>query len=118
MCQATGRKSTAELDKYSGKIHASLYRHSSGALVFGAGTVQWRGLMPIMIAVHPPMPWQATMNLFGDMNVLPGTPQAGLTILHLQTIILHRFCNNTLTHNQNINTSSFINISGTCRCWW
>src|SRR5690242_19563361 len=60
----------------------TLYRHAIGALVFGAGTVQW--------------PWgldsnhdnsgtgtdvnmqQATINLFADMTVQPSTLQAGL----------------------------------------
>jgi hypothetical protein len=62
--------------------HLTLYRHASGALVFGAGTVQW--------------PWgldsnhdnsgtgtdvnmqQATINLLADMTAQPATLQAGL----------------------------------------
>ena len=60
----------------------SLYRHSSGALVFGAGTVQWSwgldgghwGGFPV---VSPEMQ-QATVNLFADMGVQPGTLQTGL----------------------------------------
>jgi hypothetical protein len=61
----------------------TLYRHSSGALVFGAGTVQWswgldsnhdRGSAP------PSTPMQqATVNLLADMGVQPLTLQAGLT---------------------------------------
>ncbi len=62
--------------------HLSLYKHSSGALVFGAGTVQWawgldgnhdRG----NDAPSPDMQ-QATVNLFADMGVQPATLAAGL----------------------------------------
>jgi len=84
--------------------HLTLYRHESGALVFGAGTVQWSwGLdahhdnesgLPSRIAagwsgrfdvpsrsvrvgVDPRAPdvqvQQATLNLFADMGVQPGT---------------------------------------------
>ncbi|MEV4348600.1 DUF4082 domain-containing protein [Actinoplanes sp. NPDC049596] len=61
----------------------TLYRAPSGALVFGAGTVQWswgldsnhdRGSG----AASTPMK-QATVNLLADMGVQPGTLQAGLT---------------------------------------
>ncbi len=60
----------------------TMYRHSSGALVFGAGTVQWswgldsnhdRGNDPADISMQ-----QATVNLFADMGVQPLTVQAGL----------------------------------------
>jgi hypothetical protein len=63
--------------------HMSLYRHASGALVFGAGTVQWAwgldanhdrsGGEPDDIRVQ-----QATVNLFADMSVEPLTLQPGL----------------------------------------
>ncbi|MBB6612666.1 DUF4082 domain-containing protein [Pontibacter sp. Tf4] len=66
-----------------GKVHhLSLYRHSSGAWVFGAGTVQWswgldsnhdRG----SAAASPDMQ-QATVNLFADMGVQPASLQSGL----------------------------------------
>src|SRR5678816_2722501 len=55
--------------------HLSLYRHSSGAMVFGAGTVQWawgldnkhdRGSAPADVRMQ-----QATVNLFADMGVQP-----------------------------------------------
>ena len=60
----------------------TLYRHSSGALVFGAGTVQWtwgldsnhdRGSARPSLAMQ-----QATMNLLADMGAQPLTPAAGL----------------------------------------
>jgi hypothetical protein len=61
----------------------SLYRHSSGALVFGAGTVQWSwGLDGShyggTTTISPEMQ-QATVNLFADMGVQPGSLQSGLT---------------------------------------
>ena len=60
----------------------SLYRHSSGALVFAAGTVQWswgldethdRGTSIPDVRMQ-----QATVNLFADMGVQPATLQNGL----------------------------------------
>jgi hypothetical protein len=63
--------------------HMTLYRHSSGALVFGSGTEQW----PWGLDVNHDMAGgaydvrmaQATVNLFADMNVQPSTLQAGLS---------------------------------------
>jgi hypothetical protein len=64
-------------------VHSlTLYRHASGARVFGAGTVQWawgldsthdRGGTPSDQRMQ-----QATVNLFADMGVQPATLQAGL----------------------------------------
>jgi hypothetical protein len=60
----------------------TLYRHSSGALVFGGGTVQWswgldsdhdRGNAPADLAMR-----QAVVNLFGDMGVAAGSLQPDL----------------------------------------
>jgi hypothetical protein len=65
----------------------TLYRYSSGALVFGAGTTQWPwGLdgqhddYPLFNGVTIPdvRMQQATINLFADMGVQPGTLQSGL----------------------------------------
>ena len=66
--------------------HLTLYRAPSGALVFGAGTIQWpwgldsnyddvvgRGGDPA-----DPRMQQATVNLLADMTVQPGTLQPGL----------------------------------------
>jgi hypothetical protein len=61
----------------------TMYRHASGARVFGAGTVQWswgldsnhdRAGTPVSQIMQ-----QATVNLFADMNVQPANLQAGLT---------------------------------------
>jgi N,N-dimethylformamidase beta subunit-like protein/uncharacterized protein DUF4082/Big-like domain-containing protein/purple acid phosphatase-like protein len=60
----------------------SLYRHPSGALVFGAGTVQWswgldsshdRGSLAADVRMK-----QATVNLFADMGAQPGSLTSGL----------------------------------------
>jgi Domain of unknown function (DUF4082)/Bacterial Ig-like domain/Bacterial Ig domain len=60
----------------------TLYRHSSGARVFGAGTVQWSwgldsnhdlGSLPADVRMQ-----QATVNLLADMNSQPGSLQPGL----------------------------------------
>jgi Domain of unknown function (DUF4082)/Bacterial Ig-like domain/Calx-beta domain/Bacterial Ig domain/Purple acid Phosphatase, N-terminal domain len=60
----------------------TLYRHPSGALVFGAGTVQWswgldenhdRGSPVRHVAIE-----QATVNLFADMGAQPRTLGSGL----------------------------------------
>ncbi|MCW5920770.1 MAG: DUF4082 domain-containing protein [Saprospiraceae bacterium] len=60
----------------------SLYRHSSGAYVFGAGTVQWSwGLDEVHDRGNEPTSpdmQQATINLFADMGVQPATLMAGL----------------------------------------
>lgn len=66
--------------------HLMMYRASSGALVFGAGTVQWSwGLdsdhdNSFGFSNPPPDPnmQQATVNLFADMGVQPATLQGGL----------------------------------------
>jgi Domain of unknown function (DUF4082)/Fibronectin type III domain/Bacterial Ig domain len=69
--------------------HLTLYKAPSGALVFGAGTVQWSwGLANINAwesettepANKPADPnlEQATVNLFGDMGAQPGSLSTGL----------------------------------------
>jgi hypothetical protein len=65
--------------------HLTLYRAASGALVFGAGTVQWAwGLNSNHDGDAQPAPsqamQQATVNLLADMgNVQPVTLMSGLT---------------------------------------
>jgi hypothetical protein len=65
--------------------HMTMYRAPSGALVFGAGTVQWTWGLD---ANHDTLYYsgfpadlnmqQATLNLFADMGVQPATLQPGL----------------------------------------
>lgn len=63
--------------------HMSLYRAASGALVFGAGTVQWSwgldGDHDPGTSTEDENVQQATVNLFADMGVQPATLQANLT---------------------------------------
>src|SRR5215469_9054492 len=63
--------------------HLTLYRASSGALVFDAGTVQWSwGLNSNhdgdQVATNTNMQ-QATVNLLADMGAAPGSLVSGLT---------------------------------------
>ena len=96
----------------------SLYRHSSGALVFGAGTVQWSwGLdgnhWGGNTTVSPEMQ-QATVNLFADMGVQPGSLQSGLVAASASTDATAPSA--TLTAPSNGSTfpsGSTINITGT-----
>ncbi|MBL0334034.1 MAG: DUF4082 domain-containing protein [Chitinophagaceae bacterium] len=63
--------------------HLSLYRHNNGALVFGAGTVQWSWGLDAnhdgSSSAEDERMQQATVNLFADMGVLPDNLQSGLT---------------------------------------
>ena len=64
--------------------HLTMYRAPSGALVFGAGTVQWAwGLDNNHSggsgATSDDAVRQATVNLFADMGVQPATLQSGLS---------------------------------------
>jgi Domain of unknown function (DUF4082)/Bacterial Ig-like domain/Bacterial Ig domain len=66
--------------------HLTLYRAASGALVFGAGSVQWQwgldGNHDIQPDIGPADPdlnvQQSTLNLLADMGVQPATIQPGL----------------------------------------
>ena len=62
--------------------HLTLYRASSGALVFGSGTVQWAWGLDSNHDLGSSAPdsrmQQATVNLFADMSVQPATLQSGL----------------------------------------
>jgi hypothetical protein len=80
-----GRVKLSETELGGQTHHLSLYRHQpSGALVFGAGTVQWswgldsvhdRGNGPEDVRMQ-----QATVNLLADMEVTPATLQSGLVL--------------------------------------
>jgi hypothetical protein len=66
----------------------TMYRASSGALVFSSGTVQWAWGLDVNHDTNPDTGpsapdlnmQQATLNLFADMGVAPATPQAGLVV--------------------------------------
>jgi PKD repeat protein len=69
--------------------HLTLYRHPSGALVFGAGTIQWSWGLDAThdFAATPsdPSMQQATVNLFADMGVQPATLMDGLQLATAST---------------------------------
>ena len=69
--------------------HLSLYRDNSGALVFGAGTVQWSWGLDSNhdngSAPPDPSMRQATVNLLADMGSQPATLQAGLVAASAST---------------------------------
>ncbi len=74
----------------NGRTHKlSLYRHTSGALVFGAGTVQWAWGLDANHdggnAAPSTAMQQATINLFADMQVQPATLQPGLVAASAST---------------------------------
>jgi hypothetical protein len=66
----------------TGNHKITLYRAASGALVFGAGTIQWSwgldGNHNNTATTPETAMQQATVNLFADMHVQPGTLQSGL----------------------------------------
>ncbi|WP_406694367.1 N,N-dimethylformamidase beta subunit family domain-containing protein [Singulisphaera sp. Ch08] len=70
----------------------TLYRASSGALVFGAGTVQWSwgldGTHDGVDTTPDQRMRQATVNLFADMGVQPGTLQPGLVHAAISTDLI------------------------------
>src|SRR5438128_3013206 len=70
--------------------HLTLYKHSSGALVFGAGSIQWSWGLDNDHDLNGPAPnlsmQQAMVNLFADMGVQPGVAAGSLltaTGLHI-----------------------------------
>jgi hypothetical protein len=77
-----GRIRMSETTVGSHTHHLSLYRHPSGSLIFGAGTVQWSwGLDENhdgAVSTQNKDMQQATVNLFADMGVQPATLQQGL----------------------------------------
>lgn len=103
----------------SGQTHQlSLYRAPSGALVFGAGTVQWSwGLDNIhdrgSAAASVPMQ-QATVNLFADMGVQPATLQSGLSLATASTDFTAPVVNITSpTNGSTLTINAPVTITGT-----
>ncbi|MBL9167764.1 MAG: hypothetical protein JNN07_08485 [Verrucomicrobiales bacterium] len=81
--------SSFELGLSSVLHHMSLYRASSGALVFSAGTMRLQRALAGFYSMAPragdPRLQQAIVNLFADMNVQPATLQSGLTLATAST---------------------------------
>ena len=101
--------------------HMTEYRAPSGALVFGAGTVQWTWGLDAnhdtlyygAIAADPNMQ-QATLNLFADMGVQPATIQPGLLPATKSTDATAP--HSTITSpaaGSSVSAGSTINVSGT-----
>jgi len=96
----------------------TLYRNASGALVFGAGTVQWAWGLD---AEHDrgsnapdPRMQQATVNLLADMGVQPATLQPGLIAAAASTDTLAP--SSTITSplpGSTVGASSQVAITGT-----
>ena len=100
--------------------HVTLYRHSSGALVFGAGTVQWSwGLDQNHDKIEDGSTTnvnmqQACVNLFADMNVQPTTLQAGLSPATASTdTIAPTSAITSPTAGSTLQTGSAVTITGT-----
>ncbi|MGZ4156399.1 MAG: N,N-dimethylformamidase beta subunit family domain-containing protein, partial [Bacteroidia bacterium] len=78
----TGRFTLSSTLLNTHKHQLSIYKAASGALVFGAGTVQWSwgldGNHDRGGSVEDADMQQATVNLFADMGVQPGSLQTGL----------------------------------------
>jgi hypothetical protein len=96
--------------------HLTLYRAPSGALVFGAGTVQWAWGLDnggSTSATDTAMQ-QATVNLFADMgNVQPATLISGLTAATPSTDATAPTSTITSpTQNANLSNGSSVTISG------
>ncbi|MGO4584081.1 N,N-dimethylformamidase beta subunit family domain-containing protein, partial [Arthrobacter sp. 2RAF6] len=104
---ATGKTATHNL---------TMYRASSGAIVFGAGTVQWPwGLDGFTTgkAVDRNMQ-QATVNLFADMGVQPATIVTGLTAATRSTDVTPPTSTITApSFGANIADGTIVTVSGT-----
>lgn len=70
----------------------TMYRAASGALVFGAGTINWGfgldGVHDVIYTTPDPAIQQATVNLFADMGVQPATLQSGLVAATMSTDVI------------------------------
>ncbi|MEJ0038427.1 MAG: DUF4082 domain-containing protein [Gammaproteobacteria bacterium] len=96
----------------------TLYKHASGALVFGAGTVQWawgldsnhdRSGTPIDQRMQ-----QATVNLFADMGVQPSTLMSGLSAASPSTdVIAPTVSIASPASGSTVQQSSTVTLSGT-----
>ncbi|KAF0189701.1 MAG: hypothetical protein FD165_2819, partial [Gammaproteobacteria bacterium] len=96
----------------------ALYRHQSGALVFGAGTVQWswgldsnhdRGS-----AAPDSTMQQATVNMLADMNTQPKTLQANLVAAAQSTdTVAPTTVITSPANGSNFNPGAVITIQGT-----
>jgi large repetitive protein len=95
--------------------HLALYRHSSGALIFSAGTMNWSwgldGTHDSFLALPSTDMQQATVNLLNDMGIGPGSLQSGLK----SSLIPSKAPSSTITSPANgaTLTTSPITVTGT-----
>ena len=114
---------TTTVDGSTATHHLTLYRAPSGALVFGAGTVQWAWGLNDVNAWNSPGPpdgatpdpamQQATVNLFSDMGVQPTTLLTGLVTPTASTD--HTAPTSTITspaQGSNLQNGSTVTITG------
>lgn len=95
----------------------TLYKHSSGARVFGAGTIQWswgldanhdNGSTAADVRMQ-----QATVNLLADMNTQPGSLQAGLAAATASTdVTAPTSAITTPASGANLSLNTAVTISG------
>ncbi len=95
----------------------NLYRHASGALVFGAGTVQWSWGLDAThdragTATDVRMQ-QATVNLFADMGTQPASLQPGLSGASASSDITRPASTISAPANGATSPMSALTISGT-----
>ncbi len=98
--------------------HLTLYKHSSGALVFGSGTYQWSWGLDSKHDNGSAAPdvrmQQATVNLFADMGVQPANLQAGLVLATASTDTTAPTSTiGSPTAGTTVQTGSTVTISGT-----
>ncbi len=98
--------------------HLTMYRAASGALVFGAGTVNWAwGLDDQHDLAGTPTDarmQQATVNLFADMGAQPDTLQAGLVTASASTDVTAPTATITApAGGSSIQTGTPVTITGT-----
>jgi hypothetical protein len=96
----------------------TLYRAASGALVFGAGSIQWSWGLDGNHNDSPSSPdpamQQATVNLLADMHALPGSLQSGLVAATASTDTTAPTSTITSpTAGASIQSGSTITITGT-----
>jgi large repetitive protein len=100
----------------------TMYRHSSGALVFSAATIRWSWGLDNQhdqagASIIPPPDVrmrQATVNLFADMGVQPATLQPGLVAASQSTDTQPPITTITSpTAGANVALGSTVNITGT-----
>jgi hypothetical protein len=99
--------------------HLMMYRAASGALVFGAGTVDWAFALnsnhddPFAAPPNPdPNVQQATVNLFADMGIQPATLQGGLVPASASTDTTPPSSNIT-SPPSNVTVGTAVSVSGT-----